>query len=68
MANGSGAGDTPNINSGVTGVVSKTITLPSPLTSLEIVFRKGTGTLDVDIDWVKLEIGSVATEFVKPLI
>lgn len=68
MANGNGVGDTPNINSGVTGVVSKTITLPSPLTSLEIVFRKGAGTLDVDIDWAKLEVGSVATEFMPPLI
>ena len=61
MANGSNAGDTPNIGSGFGGIVSKTITLPSPLTSFEIVFRKGAGTLDVDIDWVKLEIGSSAT-------
>ena len=68
MANASNAGDTPNINSGMTGVVSKTITLPSPLTSLEILFRKGTGTLNVDIDWAKLEIGSVATAFSPPSI
>ncbi len=68
MANGSNAGDTPNIGSGFGGIVSKTITLPSPLTSFEIVFRKGAGTLDVDIDWVKLEIGSSATEFIPPLI
>ena len=68
MANGSNAGDTPKIDSGAAGIVSKTVTLPSPLTSLEIVFRKGTGTLNVDIDWVKLEIGSTATEFVPPLV
>lgn len=67
-ANKTNTGDTPNINSGMTGVVSKTINLPSPLTSLEIIFRKGEGTLDVDIDWVKLEIGSTATAFVPPLI
>ena len=68
MANASSVGDTPKIDSGATGIVSKTVTLPSPLTSLEIVFRKGTGTLSVDIDWVKLEIGSTATEFVPPLV
>lgn len=68
MTNGTNVGDTPAITSGATGIVSKTITLPSPLTSLEIVFRKGAGTLDVDIDWIKLEIGSTPTEFVPPLI
>ena len=68
MANGNNAGDTPTITSGATGIVSKTITLPSPLTSLEIIFRKGAGTLDVDIDWIKLEIGSTPTEFVPPLL
>lgn len=68
MANASSVGDTSVIGSGVSGVASKTLTLPSPLTSLEIVFRKGTGTLDVDIDWAKLEIGSMATEFIPPLI
>ena len=68
MANGNNAGDTPTITSGAAGIVSKTITLPSPLTSLEIIFRKGAGTLDVDIDWIKLEIGSTPTEFVPPLL
>ena len=68
LANTVSAGDTPNIDSGVAGIVSKTVTLPSPLTSLEILFRKGTGTLSVDIDWVKFEIGSVATEFSHPSI
>ena len=68
VANGNNVGDTPTITSGAAGIVSKTITLPSPLTSLEIIFRKGAGTLDVDIDWIKLEIGSTPTEFVPPVI
>lgn len=59
-------GDTPNIASGETKIVTKTITLAADITELQFVFRKGSGTLDVDIKWVKLEIGSVATEFSPP--
>ena len=68
MANGNNVGDTPSVRTDNLDIVSKTITLPSPLASLEIVFRKGAGTLDVDIDWIKLEIGSTPTEFVPPVI
>ena len=61
-------GDTPNIASGETKIVTKTITLAADITELQLVFRKNRGTLDVDINWVKLEIGSVATEFSPPSI
>lgn len=62
------AGDTPSIASGETKIVTKTITLAADITELQFVFRKSSGTLDVDINWVKLEIGSVATEFSPPSI
>ena len=61
-------GDTPNIASGETKIVTKTITLASDITELQLVYRKGSGTLDVDINWAKLEIGSVATQFTPPNI
>lgn len=62
------AGDTPSIASGETKIVTKTITLATDITELQLVFRKSAGTLDVDINWAKLEIGSVATEFSPPSI
>ena len=62
------AGDTPSIASGETKIVTKTITLAADITELQFVFRKGAGTLDVDINWAKVEIGSVATEFSPPSI
>ena len=61
-------GDTPSIASGETKIVTKTVTLAADITELQLVFRKGNGTLDVDINWAKLEIGSVATEFSPPSI
>lgn len=61
-------GDTPNIVSGETKIVSKTVTLAADITELQFVFRKGGGTLDVDIKWAKAEIGSVATAFSHPSI
>ena len=60
--------DTPNIASGETKIVTKTITLAADITELQFVFRKGSGTLDVDINWAKAEIGSVATSFLLPSI
>ena len=61
-------GDTPNIASGETKIVTKTVTLAADITELQLVFRKSAGTLDIDINWAKLEIGSVATEFSPPSI
>lgn len=61
-------GDTPNITQGETKIVTKTVTLTADIRELQFVFRKGDGTLDVDIKWAKAEIGSVATAFLPPII
>lgn len=61
-------GGTPNIASGETKIVTKTVTLATDITELQFVFRKSSGTLDVDINWAKVEVGSVATEFSPPSI
>lgn len=61
-------GDTPSIASGETKIVTKTVTLAADITELQFVYRKSSGTLDVDINWAKAEIGSVATAFSPPII
>lgn len=61
-------GDTPRIGTGETKIVTKTVTLAADITELQFVFRKTSGTLDVDLKWAKVEIGSVATEFSPPSI
>ena len=59
LANGENVGDTANITD--TGIFSKTITLPTSLTSLELHIRKSSGELNCEIEYVKLELGSVVT-------
>ena len=59
LANGENVGDTNNTNN--TGIFSKTITLPNSLNSLELHIRKSNGELNCEIEYAKLELGSVAT-------
>ena len=61
LANGETVGDTNNTNN--TGIFSKTITLPNSLNSLEFRIRKSSGELNCEIEYVKLELGSVATAY-----
>ena len=59
LANGENVGGTNTTNN--TGIFSKTITLPTSLTSLEFHIRKSSGELNCEIEYAKLELGSVAT-------
>ena len=61
MANGTNVGGTGNTTN--TGIFSTTITLPTSLTALEFQIRKSSGELNCEIEYVKLEIGSMATAF-----
>ncbi len=53
-----------------TGILSASVTVPSDTLSISVLIRSS-GQVSGDyvgIDWIKLEIGSTATEFVPPLI
>lgn len=53
-----------------TGILSASVTVPSNTLSISVLIRSsGQVSGDyIDIDWIKLEVGSVATEFIPPLI
>ena len=61
LANEEIVGNTNNTNN--TGIFSTTITLPNSLNSLDLQIRKSNGELNCEIEYVKLELGSVATSF-----
>ena len=50
-------------NTNNTGIFSKTITLPNSLNSLELQIIKSSGELNCEIEYVKVEIGSIATAY-----
>lgn len=53
-----------------TGILSASVTVPSDTLSISVLIRSN-GQVSGDyvgVDWIKLEIGSTATEFVPPLI
>lgn len=52
-----------------TGILSASVTVPSNTLSVSVLVRSnGQVSGDyIDIDWIKLEVGSVATAFVPPL-
>lgn len=59
LANGENVGGTENTTN--TGIFSTTITLPTSLSALEFQIRKSKGELNCEIEYAKLELGSVAT-------